>query len=81
MMAAMTTHSRDAIVCECGHKGSIRCKENDQPYSSLWEAYSLEGFTGRDFTITSYADMPKDRIAHMNPKCPECGQTGKVTYA
>lgn len=37
----MTTSIYDAIVCECGHQGRIRCRENDAPYSSLWESYSL----------------------------------------
>lgn len=61
--------------------GALLCKENDQPYSGLWEAYSLEGFSGRGLTITSYADMPKDLLAHMMPKCPACNEVGKVSYA
>lgn len=79
--ASMTTYSEEALICECGHKGILHLKENDQPYSSLWESYSLEGFEGRSLTITSYADMPKDLLAYMNPKCPKCGQMNKVTYA
>jgi len=39
----MTMRTRDRIVCDCGHQGSLCCAENDQPYSSLWESYSLEG--------------------------------------
>src|SRR6476619_850317 len=38
----MTMRTRDRIVCDCGHQGSLCCAENDQPYSSLWESYSLE---------------------------------------
>lgn len=77
----MTTTSREPLVCECGHTGFLRCKENDQPYSSLWESYSLEGFSGGSLTVTSYADMPKDLLGHLNPTCPQCQQTGKVRYA
>ena len=55
----MTTTSRDLIVCECGHEGNLKLRENDQPYSSLWEAYSLEGFDGGSLTITNFKDMPK----------------------
>lgn len=76
----MATHTRDAVICECGHEGSIHCKENDQPYSSLWESYSLEGFEGGGLTITNYKQMPADLIAHLNPRCPQCGETGKVRY-
>ena len=77
----MTMRTREAIVCECGHAGALRCSENDQPYSSLWEAYSLEGFDGENITITSYADMPKDLLAAMKPRCPQCGKIGRVAYA
>lgn len=77
----MTMRSKDAIVCDCGHTGRVKCAENDQPYSSLWEQYSLEGFSGNSLTITSYADMPKDLLVALNPTCPNCGKTGRVRYA
>lgn len=77
----LTTTSRDKLVCECGHTGNLELRENDQPFSGLWESYSLEGFDGRGLSITSYKDMPEDILAYMNPTCPKCGQTGKVTYA
>ena len=77
----MTMRSKDAIVCDCGHSGHVKCAENDQPYSSLWEQYSLEGFSGNSLTITSYADMPKDLLVALNPTCPNCGKTGRVRYA
>ena len=77
----MTMRTSRALICECGHSGSLDIAENDQPYSSLWEEYSLDGFAGNGLTITSYADMPKDLLAYMNPKCPQCGKAGKVSYA
>jgi len=40
----MTSSSRDALVCACGHTGALKLRENDQPFSGLWEKYSLEGF-------------------------------------
>jgi hypothetical protein len=76
----MTTTSRDPIVCECGHEGNLKLTENDQPYSGLWEAYSLEGFDGGNLTISNSEDMPKDMLAHLKPTCPECGRSGKVKY-
>ena len=72
--------TRDPLICECGHEGYLKCSENDQPYSSLWESYSLEGFSGNGFTITNHKDMPKDLLAALAPTCPQCGKTGKVKY-
>ena len=77
----MTMRTRDRLVCECGHEGYLHCSENDQPYSSLWEAYRLEGFDGGSLTVTSARDMPADLLATLKPKCPQCGETGKVKYA
>jgi hypothetical protein len=77
----MTMRTREAIVCECGHRGYLRCSENDQPFSSLWEKYTLEGFDGRGLTITSYDEMPKDLLAYLEPTCPQCGEVGTVRYA
>jgi hypothetical protein len=77
----MTTRTREPIVCECGHTGQLKCAENDQPYSKLWETYSLDGFAGGSITITNYKDMPADILSALAPNCPKCGQTGKVKYA
>lgn len=76
----LTSRTSRRIVCECGHQGSVERAENDQPYSNLWEQFSVSGFTGEEFTITSFADMPKDLLAALKPCCPKCGQTGKVKY-
>lgn len=77
----MTMRTRNAIVCECGHDGHILCKENDAPYSAMYEDYSLEGFDGGTVNITSFKERPDDMIAALKPTCPECGQTGQVTYS
>lgn len=77
----MTSHTSSPIICECGHQGSLEISENDQPFSGLWEEYSLSGFSGGSLTITSYADAPKSVLAALKPTCPKCGQTGKVKYA
>lgn len=76
----MTTSTYEALVCECGHLGRLRCRENDAPHSGLWESYSLEGFDGGKLAITNYKDLPADLLAVLKPKCPIC-QTGKVNYA
>jgi hypothetical protein len=77
----VTSTTRSPIICECGHQGHLVCSENDQPFSKLWEDYSLGGFSGDELTITSYANKPKNMLAALKPKCPECGETGKVKYA
>ena len=75
----MTMRTRTRIVCECGHEGFLKCSENDQPYSSLWESYSLEGFSGGSLTITNYKDMPDDILGTLMPSCPKCGKSGAVS--
>lgn len=77
----MTTTSRDKLICECGYECFLKLRENDQPFSSLWESYTLEGFQGGSITITNNKDVPQNLLAHLNPKCPKCGETGKVRYA
>ncbi len=77
----MTTRTQTKVVCECGHEGFEVFRENDQPFSGLWEEYSLQGFEGGTVQYTSFADRPKDILAALAPKCPSCGQTGQVKYA
>ena len=66
----MTLRTIDKLVCECGHEGLLRSKENDQPYSSEWTSHKLEGFSG---TVSKWQ---LDGV-----HCPACGKTGKVDYA
>lgn len=76
----MTSRSERRIVCACGHSGYVRLSENDYPFSSLWEEYSLKGFAGNSITITNYSDMPDNILEALNPKCPKCGAAGMVSY-
>jgi hypothetical protein len=77
----MAQRSQDPIVCECGHQGTLYCKENDAPFSRMYEDYSLSGFEGESISITDNNNRPADLLAAMKPKCPACGQVGKVKYA
>jgi hypothetical protein len=77
----MAMRTRDPIVCECGHQGVLHCKENDAPFSRMYEDYTLEGFDGESLSITADSRRPANLLAAMKPKCPACGQVGKVTYA
>lgn len=77
----MTTQSSKPIVCECGHEGTFDTNGNDHPLDNHWESYSLSGFVGGSCRVTSYRNIPNDILAHLKPKCPECGEIGKVRYA
>lgn len=77
----MTLRTREALICQCGHTGYLKCSENDQPYSDMWESYSLEGFNGDGLTVTDHRNRPKDILAAMKPACPKCGRTGRVKYS
>lgn len=77
----MAMRTKDPIVCECGHQGFLHCKENDAPFSRMYEDYHLSGFEGESISITNNNDRPADLLAAMKPMCPACGQLGKVRYA
>lgn len=76
----VTTRTRSALLCECGHQGCLECRETDHPHGGLWEEYSLSGFGGGGRIITSCANIPKDMLAAPYPTCPQCGLTGRVRY-
>lgn len=68
----MTMRSRYPMACSCGHKGALLLRENDQPYSKMWESYSLEGFDGGSYRVDGFADL-STVMAAIAPKCPKCG--------
>lgn len=45
--------------------------ENDQPYSRMWERYSLEGLDGGSYSVDGSASMD-EVFSAMKPKCPKC---------
>ncbi len=67
----MTTTIYYRVVCTCGHVGKIRMKENDQPFSSAWESYSLDGLDGTRYTVDGYAHL-EEVFRNMKPSCPSC---------
>ena len=66
----MTLRTVSALRCRCGHTGSMRTAENDQPYSASWTRHELDGFSG------TVSEWKLDFV-----RCPSCGQIGKVSYA
>lgn len=69
----MTTRTNHSVVCDCGHVGSIRMSENDQPYSDPWESYKLENLNGSSgYNVAGFADW--DAVfEELKPTCPKCG--------
>ena len=68
-MAMRTTHR---VQCGCGHMGAIRQVENDQPYSSPYDAYSPVDLTGARVEFTRPVDWP-EILELMALACPACG--------
>lgn len=65
----MTT--RYTVLCNCGHEGNIKLRENDTPYGSgAFQYYSLENLEGQSFN-TSNAGWP-EVFRKMQPVCPAC---------
>ncbi|WP_133162630.1 hypothetical protein [Flavipsychrobacter stenotrophus] len=69
----MSTRINYKVVCECGHIGEISIKENDQPYSSNWEQYSLQDLKGESFSTTQNLGW-NEVFVKMNITCPKCGK-------
>lgn len=76
----MTTYNRVNVVCECGHRGIVTWKENDQPFSKQYEEYSISGFDGGVYHINGISNVT-EALKHIKPKCPDCGLVGKVKNA
>lgn len=66
----MTLRTTDSLECECGHCGTLKTSENDQPYSDPWVRHTLEGFEG------TVSDWNLDAV-----RCPVCKEVGKIRYA
>lgn len=67
---ASTTHY--PVSCPCGHVGAIKMKENDQPFSSQWEAYSLINLNGTSTRVEGGIFSWDKVFAEMKPTCPQC---------
>jgi len=67
----MTMRTYHLVVCNCGHEGKIKLSENDQPYSSFWQSYSLHDLEGRSFSPTSHVGW-ENVFKQMNISCPIC---------
>lgn len=68
----MTTVTNYSVTCPCGHVGSIKMKENDQPFSKQWESYSLYDLVGRSTRIEGGILQWEQVFSDMKPTCPKC---------
>lgn len=68
----MTMRTRHTVKCSCGHIGTIKMSENDQPYSKGWESYELVGLKGGpSFSVDGSATWEKV-FQELSPSCPKC---------
>lgn len=74
----MTLRTKISLICECGHEGAILMSENDQPYSTMWERYTLENFHGGSVRVEGL-DEVDDLIETLKPMCPFCCST-KISF-
>lgn len=68
----MTMRTIYRVICNCGHKGGIRLSENDQPFSSNWEKYSLIDLNGGSFATTDPGLSWERIFKEIKPTCPKC---------
>lgn len=68
----MTMRTRYKVICECDHEGYIKLSENDQPFSTMYQNYSLENLNGIAFSTTS-ANLTVV-FQKMKIKCPTCNK-------
>ena len=68
----MTMRTKYPMTCNCGHKGAIKMSENDQPFSKMYESYSLENLNGGSYRVDGFAKWPGVFEA-LKPTCPKCG--------
>ena len=67
----MTTRTKTEVKCPCGHVGVIVMAENDAPFSTQYEQYSLQGLKGTGYYIQGVATWP-EVFTTCVPQCPVC---------
>ena len=60
------------VLCNCGHQGKIKFRENDTPYSGGdWQSYSLQDLDGQSYHATNSDDW-QTIFKHLKPVCRKC---------
>lgn len=73
----MTTRTSYPVRCKCGHEGAIRMSENDQPYSTNYESYTVTGLLGGTHSVERRSAPWDEVFAEIKPVCPRCDTTLK----
>jgi len=63
----------EEYACKCGVTGEIKMKENDSPFSSLYEEHTTNDFNRvlGEKTEDSNTDLPKTNVHFYCKKCKE----------
>lgn len=64
--------TRYNLTCDCGHKGTLNMKENDQPFSTQWESWSVSNLDGESYYVKGYIGVD-EAFERVIPCCPNCG--------
>lgn len=64
----MTMRTYTHLVCPCGHRGTIKLTENDQPYSANYERTD---YIDGDHRAESWG--VETTFQKQGIKCPNCG--------
>lgn len=68
----MTMRTYYKVVCDnCGNEGNIVRSENDQPFSSMWESWSLKNISGC-FNEEYLTEGWEIAFSKSNLKCASC---------
>lgn len=73
----MATRTYYDLECSCGHKGKVRMKENDAPFTANYESYSLVGFDGGTHYAEPHCTL-EEAVSVMKPTCPNCGESVSI---
>lgn len=70
----ITTRTQYALKCDCGREGYVVRRKNDQPHSTPWENFSMEGFSGGSHGVEGGFSSVNEALSEIKPECPSCGR-------
>lgn len=74
----MTSSLHYPLVCgRCGREGTLRCQENDAPFSTQWESWTVTPFrdtagTAGEPTVGCINLAPAEALRRMVAACDAC---------
>ena len=71
----MTTRTTYPLVCGgCGRDGKLHMAENDAPFTTQWESWSVSPFQGLEFS-GQFALPVAEALRRLAPVCDGCRST------